>query len=229
MSIKIVTDSSADLPAKIIEELGITVVPFYVRFGGKVYRDRVDISEEEFYRKLQQESTPPSTTQPSPQDFATVYKRLLKETDSIISIHISSRFSGTVYSANKGKELAEAGSSVEIVDSKTLTMGLGLITMEAARLANQGVALEEIANKLKEAVTSVRLLGLLDTLKYLVRGGRIGKAKVLLGSVLNVKPLLRIENGEVVPVGQIRSRSQGIDRLFNFVKNTPQIHELSSP
>lgn len=227
MAVRIVTDSSSDLPEAVVEKLGITVVPLYVLFGEEVNRDRVDISEEEFYRRLQQDKIHPSTTQPSPQDFAAVYKELSGETDGIISIHISSKLSGTVNSALQGKELAKVNIPIEVVDSLSLTMGLGLTVIQAAILARDGKSPEEVLNKTKEVIKNTRLLGLLDTLKYVARGGRIGKAKIILGTVLNVKPLLSLEEGETVPAGQVRNRANGIDRLFNFVKNTPNVQDVA--
>jgi DegV family protein with EDD domain len=226
MAIKIVTDSSADLPAKIVEELGITVVPLYVRFGEEVYRDRVDISEEEFYKRLQHDPVHPSTTQPTPQDFATVYQKS-GEADGIVSIHISSKLSGTCNSALQGREMAEVKCPIEVIDSETLTMALGMMVISAAQLANLGKGLEEIVAEVKQTIATTRLLGLLDTLKYVALGGRIGKAKELLGSILNVKPLLSLRDGEVVPAGQARTRSKGIDRLFEFVQNAVDIQDLA--
>lgn len=227
MVVKIVTDSSADLPSQLAQELGITVVPLYVRFGEEVYRDRVDISENEFYQRLQHDLIHPSTTQPTPHDFADVYQKLSKEADSIVSIHISAKLSGTCNSALQGKELVEKGGLIEVVDSQTLTMGLGLITIVAATAAKAGKGLQEVLAEARQAIPNTGILGLLDTLKYVHMGGRIGKAKTLLGSVLNVKPMLKLQDGEVVPAGQVRTRSKGIDRLFDFVKNAVNIEDLA--
>ncbi|MBI4283020.1 MAG: DegV family protein [Chloroflexi bacterium] len=227
MTVKIVTDSSADLPAKLVQELGITVVPLYVRFGEAVYRDRVDISEDEFYQKLQHDPVHPSTTQPSPQDFVEVYRKLSKDADGIVSIHISSVLSGTCNSALMGRELARVACPIEVIDSRTLTMALGMTVIAAARLANAGKGLADVVAEAKRAVATTHLLGLLDTLEYVRKGGRIGMAKALLGSILSVKPLLTLHNGETAPAGQVRSRSKGIDRLFDFVKGTANIEELA--
>lgn len=227
MTIRIITDSSADLPAQIVQELGIAVVPLYVRFGEKVYRDRVDIMENEFYQRLQHDPIHPSTTQPTPQDFAEVYQKVSQTADGIVSIHISGRLSGTCNSALQGKELAAVKCPVEVIDSKSLTTALGLMVIGAARLANKGARLEEVVAEVKLAIATTRLLGLLDTLKYVALGGRIGKAKALLGSILNVKPLLTLQGGETAPAGQVRSRSKGIDRLFDFVKGFTNIQDLA--
>ena len=227
MTIKVVTDSSADLPAQLVEELGITVVPLYVRFGEEVYRDRVDISEDEFYQRLLRDPVHPSTTQPTPQDFTNVYQKLSKEADGIISIHISGKLSGTCSSALQGRELVEKGCPIEVIDSQILTMGLGLLAIEAANMARSGKSLPQVMEEVKRIIPGLHLFGLLDTLKYLALGGRIGKAKALLGSVLNVKPVLTLKDGEVVPAGQARTRAKGIDKLFDFVKNAKEIQDLA--
>ena len=227
MTIKIVTDSTADLSPELIKELGITVVPLYVCFGKDVYRDREEISEDDFYQRLLQDPTHPTTTQPTPQDFAEVYRQLSSKADGIISIHISEKLSGTCSSALQGKKLVEKGCPIEVIDSKTTSMALGLLVMAAATIAKTGKSLPQVAEDVKQIVSSVKLLVIFDTLKYLAKGGRIGKAKSLLGSVLNVKPILTIKDGEFVPVGQVRSRSKGIERLFDFAKDTADIEDLA--
>ena len=227
MAVKIVTDSSADLPVQLVQELGITVVPLYLRFGEEVYRDRVDISEDEFYQRLLHDPIHPATIQPTPQDFVDVYQKLSKEADGIVSIHLSSKLSGTCNSALQGKELIEKGCPIEVVDSQTLTMGLGLISIVAATAAKAGKGLPEVLAEVRQAIPNIHLLGLLDTLEYVYRGGRIGKATQLLGSILNLKPLLGLQDGEVVPAGRARTRSKGMDRLFDFVKDAVNIEDLA--
>lgn len=227
MAIKIVTDSSADLPAQLAQELGITVVPLYVRFGEEVYRERVEISEEDFYQRLFHGPIHPVTIQPNPQDFANVYQKLSPEADGIVSIHISSKLSGTCNSASQGREVIEKGCPIEVIDSQVLTVGLGLICIAAATVAKTGADLQQVVKEVKQTLPNVHLLALVDTLKYLLLGGRIGKAKALVGSLLNVKPLLALEEGEVVPRGQARTRSKGIERLFDFVAKATNIQDLA--
>lgn len=227
MTVKIVTDSAADLPPTLAEELGITVVPVYLRFGDEVYRDRVDISEGEFYQRLLHDPIHPSTTQPSPQDFATVYDKLSRDADGIISIHISSKLSGTYNSAVQGKKMVRNQCPIEIVDSQTLTIALGLIVIQASKMAKSGMSLQQIVDEVGKIIPNVHLLILFDTLKYLAKGGRIGKAKALLGSVLNIKPLLTVRHGELVPSGQVRTRSKGMGRLLDFVNNATEIQDLA--
>jgi len=227
MTVRIVTDSTSDLSPQTAEELGITVVPVYVRFGEKVYRDGVDISQDEFYQQLVQGPIHPFTSQPSPSDFAHVYSELLKETDEVVSIHLSSKVSGTYDSALRGRELAETKCHIEVIDSLSVSMGLGLIVMAAARLARMGEGLREVINEVGQAISGTRIFGLPDTLKYLLLGGRMGKAKALLGTLLNVKPLLTMRNGELFPAGLARTRAKGIERLLDFAKNALSIQELA--
>jgi len=226
MTVRIVTDSSCDLPTELVQELGITVVPLYVRFGEEVYREQVDISLDEFYKRLEQGPIHPVTIQPSPQDFVTAYRKVASEADGIVSIHISSKLSGTFNSALQGKKLLEKDFPIEVVDSQIITVGLALICIAAAKMAKAGESLASVVEEVKQMLPNIRLLALLDTLKYLQKGGRIGKAKALLGSILNVKPMITLKEGEVVPAGQTRSRSKGIERLFSFVESVSNIEDL---
>lgn len=227
MTIKIVTDSTADLPAMLTNELDVTVVPEYLRFGDKVYRDRVDISEDEFYQRLLDGTVHPKTAQPTPQDFASVYNKLSREADSIISIHLSSKLSGTYESAVQGKKIMGKGCPIEIVDSQTVSIAMGLVVIQASKMVKSRMSLQQIVDELGQNIANVHMLILFDTLKYLAKGGRIGKAKALLGSVLSVKPLLTVRDGELVPSGQVRTRFKGMERLLDFVKNAREIQDLA--
>jgi len=227
MPVKIVTDSGADLPEELAKELGIAVVPLYVRFGEEVYRDRVTISADEFYERLTHDPVHPSTTQPGPQDFLEVYQKLSADADGIVSIHISGKLSGTCNSALMARDMLEGGCPVEVVDSETLSMSVGLIVIAAAEMAKAGESMDKIVEAAKQAIPKTYLFFLLDTLEYLRRGGRIGKAKALMGSILSVKPMLTIKDGELVPAGQARTRAKGMDKLFDFVENAGNIQDLA--
>jgi len=227
MPVKIVTDSSADLPDQLVKELGIAVVPLYVRFGEEVYRDRVSISEDEFYERLIHDPVHPTTVQPGPQDFVEVYQKESAGADGIVSIHISSKLSGTCNSAMMGKDMMGGECPIEVIDTLAVTMGLGLIVIAAAEMAKAGESMDKIVAEVKKAIPQIHLLALFDTLKYLLLGGRIGKAKALLGSILNVKPILTLKDGEVVPAIQARSRAKGMDKLFDFVKDAADIQDLA--
>ncbi|MFC2062976.1 DegV family protein [Chloroflexota bacterium] len=227
MTIKIVTDSTADIPSTLAKELGITVVPLYVLFGDKTYRDHVDITEDEFYQRLTNDPIHPTTSQPTPQDFVNVYRELSQQADGIVSIHISSKLSGTCNSALQAKELVVKECPVEVVDSEMVSMGLGLLAIEAAAFANSGKDLQQVAEEVKQLITGTHVWALFDTLKYLALGGRIGKAKALLGSVLNIKPILVVKDGEMAPASQVRTRAKGIGALCDYVNTVIDIQDLA--
>ena len=227
MPVRVVTDSSSDLSPQVAQELGITVVPLYLHFGDKVYRDGVDINHDEFYRKLVDSPVHPTTSQPPPLDFAEVYNGLAKETDEVVSLHLSSKTSGTYSSALRGKEMIREGCRIEVVDTLSVSMGLGLIAMAAARLAKAGESLQGVMDEISQAIYATRIIGLFDTLRYLLLGGRIGKAKALLGTLLNVKPLLTMRDGEILPLGMARTRARGVERLVDFVKSALHVQELA--
>lgn len=227
MTIKIVTDSTADLPPALAKELGITIVPLYVRFGDQTYRDRVDITEDEFYQRLLNDPIHPNTSQPTPQDFANVYRELSQQADGILSIHISGKLSGTCNSALQAKELVAAECPVEVVDSEMVSMGLGLLAAHAATIANSGKGLQQVAEEVKQSISNTHVWALFDTLKYLALGGRIGKSKALLGAILNIKPLLVVRDGEMAPASQARTRAKGISMLCDFVNTVTDIQDLS--
>lgn len=227
MAVKIVTDSTADLPPGVAEKLGISVVPLYVRFGDKLYRDRIDISEDEFYERLVNGPVHPGTSQPTPQDFAAAYKELAKGADGILSIHISGKLSGTCHSALGAKQLLESSCPIEVIDSQWTSIALGLIAMKMADGAKAGKGLQELAAEAKTLIHDLHYLGFFDTLKYLQLGGRIGKAQSLLGSLLNVKPLLTLKEGEFHPVGRVRTFSKAKDRLFEFVNEGGKLGDVA--
>ena len=228
MTVKVVTDTSADLPIGFAEEAGVTIVPLYVRFGEEIFRMGVDITDDEFYQRLTRGPVHPTTIQPSPQDFVTVYRKLMQEGASgIVSIHISSKLSGTHNSALQAKQEVGRGFPIEVIDSQSVTLGLGLIVVAAANAAKAGANVQQVVEETKKAMSDYRMLGLFDTLKYLALGGRIGKAKALLGSVLNVKPMLTLKDGETVPAGQVRTRAKGINRLVEFAQSATEIRDLT--
>jgi len=227
MAVKVVTDSTSDIPAQLVQELGITVVPTYVVFGNKSYRDRVDITEDELYEKLVHDSVHPTTSIPSPQDFADVYSKLANETDEIISIHVTSKESGLYNSALMGKELVKKKCHIEVVDSQLVAMACGIPVIAAAKAAQAGANLERVADVVRKSIPKIHLMIFVDTLKYVVRGGRLAKPYGLLGSVLKVRPLLTLREGKLVLTGVARTRDKAIQRLYDFVMDFPQISEIA--
>ncbi len=228
MTVKIVTDSCSDIPQEEAKQLGITVVPVYLRFGDEVHRDGIDIDSHEFYRKLVTSSVHPSTAAPSPGDFAKVYEEAAQETDEIASIHVTSKHSATYDAAMVGKEIAKKkGCRIEVIDSEGVTMWQGLVAIAAAKAAEAGYSLNQVVERVREAIHQMRALALLDTLIYAVKGGRLGKAISAIESVLNVKPLLTLRNGQIRPAGLVRTRNKGIDRLRKFITSALHIEDLA--
>ena len=225
--VKIVTDSTSDIPPELAQRLGIVIVPLYVNFGNEAYRDGVDLSAEEFYRRLVLSRTLPTTSAASPGTFGDVYDRIAEETDEILFMGISSKLSINYESALKGKEQMKKNCRVEVVDSYSVVMGLGLMVLAAAEEAQAGAKLEQITSMVKEAVSKSHVRAAFDTLEYVRRGGRIGRAQALLGSVLKFNPIIGIKNGEVYPFGRERSWAKAVNWLYDFVAGFRNIRSLA--
>ena len=227
MTVKVVTDSSSDIPPELAKELDITVMPIYVIFGQKVYRDRVDINEDEFYHKLVHGAVQPTTSMPSPEDFAAAYSKLAQETDEIMSIHVTSKLSGTYNSALLGTRLVSKNCRIEVVDSLSMSMGLGLSVIAAAREARAGSNLEQVNRLVRRTVLQVHSLIMADTLKYAVRGGRLNKTYGLLGTFLRVRALLGMRDGDVYLAGLARTRAKALERMYEFSKDFAKVKEIA--
>jgi DegV family protein with EDD domain len=227
MTVKIITDSLSDITSDLAEELGVTVVPLTVLFGHDQYLDRVTISTDEFYSRLINGDVWPTTTQPTPKAFADIYDGLLGETDEILVITVSSKLSGTYQSAVGAINMTEKKGRIEVIDSEKVAMGLGLIVITAARRAKEGASLDDLVNHVKSAINRSHFVVYFDTLTYLAKGGRIGKAKELMGSVLSIKQILTIKDGEMAPLARKRSLAAGMDYLYQHVQSFRKIEELA--
>jgi DegV family protein with EDD domain len=227
MKVQVVTDSTSDIPQNIARGLGIRVVPIYVRFGDKTYRDGIDIQAHEFYDMLALSPVHPATSQPNPEDFANVYKEYCSVADGIVSIHISSRISGTYNSAILAKKTLESCCPIEVIDSRFNSAGLGLIVMAAARIAQSGASFAEIVSEVINAIKQVRMFGMFETMKYLARSGRVNKTIAIASDILHVMPLLTFRDGEIVRAGLVRTINKGMERICDFVKGNLPIKELT--
>jgi DegV family protein with EDD domain len=227
MAIKIVTDSGADLPADLLKALDIPTVPVYIYFGEKAYKDGIDISPDELYQRLVEGPIHPTTTQPMPVDFANLYRELAKDYDEIISIHLSSKVSGTVNSALQGRETAGVKARIEVIDSCGVSMALGLLTLAAARLVKSGAGFDSTVAECRKMIEKIRLYGVLDTLKYLLAGGRITKSRAVIGSLLKVKPILTMKHGEIVQYGMERNYARGMVKLRDLVRKAGNVEEVA--
>ena len=212
MAVKIVTDSLADIPPDLAQELDIQVVPLTVSFGLESYRDGIDITAEQFFARLASEKELPKTTQPSVGAFQEVYAGLAAKGHDILSVHASSRLSGTFNSASLAMKEVQ-GVGIELVDTLSASLAEGFTVMEAARLAKDGAALAEVAQAARSVTSKVDVYFLLDTLDYLQKGGRIGKAQALMGTLLSIKPILTIRDGEVHPYERARTKAKAIERM----------------
>ncbi len=226
MAIRIVTDSSSDLPSSLAKELGITVVPCNLHFGQETFRDSVDMDADVFYKRLSSESQLPTTSQPSPGVFLEAYRPLAEAGHQIVSIHVSASLSGTVNSALQAKEQLP-GATIEVVDSRQVSLSLGLAATAAARAAKSGASFQETVQITRQALGQVRFYALLDTLEYLRRGGRVGKVKGFVGSLLRVRPLITAREGLVESVTSVRSRAAGIQYMVTLAEEAAPIQQLA--
>jgi DegV family protein with EDD domain len=215
--IKIVTDSSACLPADLVQQHDIHVMPLKVLFGDKAYREGIDLSNEEFYRMLAEAEALPTTSQPSAGEFFNLYSKLSKDGHEIISIHISSKLSGTISSVQAAKEMLPKD-RITIVDSASTAMGLGLMVLTAARAAARGKTTAEIVAAVEKMIPQMNVIFAVDTLEYLQKGGRIGGAAALVGTLLKVKPILCLKDGRVEPLDKVRSKRKALARLLEVIE-----------
>lgn len=227
MPVKVVTDSVADLPPQVVDELGITVIPLNVRFGENVFRDGIDLTTEQFYQELTRSKIFPVTSVPSPVTFADAYDELAEETDEILAIMLSSKLSATHEVAVQSIGLMKRPCRVEVIDSESAVMAQGFLVMTAARAAQAGAKLDELIAMVRSNIPRVEMRAAFDTLEYLRRGGRIGAAQALLGMALRIHPLITMKNGIVEPAGRTRSRAKAMDHLYQFAADYKRIEEMA--
>src|SRR5580700_5149568 len=225
--IHLVTDSTSDIAVADAEALAVHVVPLIVRFGNEQFRDGVDIDADQFYTKLEHSDIHPTTSQPSPDAFATLYKTLLADpADQVVGLHISAKLSGTLQSATLAAQDFDR-SRIHLVDTESVSGGLQLLVRAALDDIKSGDDAAVVAEKATRRRSKVTIMVLLDTLTYLHRGGRIGRAQAFVGSLLNVKPLIAVRDGEVVPIARPRSRSKGIDLIVEHIRSNLPLRGLA--
>jgi DegV family protein with EDD domain len=225
--IKIVTDSVSDLPPEVAKDLGITVIPMNVHFGGDTYKDRVELTADDFFKKLDSSPVLPTTSAPSPSVFAAVFDELAAKCTGILGIFLSRNFSAACEAALQGISLMKNKCQVEVVDSKMATMMEGLLVIEAAKKALDGASLNELVSLVSKTMPRIHMRSTLDTFKYLVKGGRVGKIQAWLGTMLKVCPINTIENGEAIPVARVRTRAKATEWLYEYVTKFKGINALA--
>jgi DegV family protein with EDD domain len=222
MGVRVVTDSACDLPDDLIERDGIEVVPLTIRFGKEELVDRKELSTDEFWRRLAESDVLPETSAPSAGAFEAAFRRLIGDgATGIICINLSSKLSATMQSAQVAAQAVQADCPVVVVDSLMVSMGLGSLCLTAARRAADGDSLESIVANVTDRRNRSKLYGALDTLEFLRKGGRVGNARALLGSMLAIKPVLEVRDGEVEEAGKVRTRSKALRLLADRVKEGP--------
>jgi DegV family protein with EDD domain len=220
-SFAVVTDSTADLPAAWGERYGIEVVPLKVLFGEETFRDGVDMNNEEFFRRLATSTKLPTTSAPSPGEFAELYSRLAKDHDGCISIHIGTYLSATAEAARVGAQSVE-GFQVDVIDSETVTMPIAFL----CRVAAECGTLEEASAAVKQRIPNTRVLALLDTLRYVEMGGRVSRAQAMIGTMLDLKPLLLASDGAIKSLDRVRTRSRAIPRMIEYFEGDQPVEHV---
>ena len=227
-AIKIVTDSTADVPPALLRELEIEVVPMYINFGDEIYRDGVDLDNEQFYRLLHESPSPPTTSAPPTIVFEQTYRRLANAHDAIISIHVSGHLSTAFKAAAQAREkLPPSLARIEVVDTHSASLGIGLTVIAAAQMARAGAAVDEIVRAVQHRVQHTHVVFFVDTIEYLDRSGRIHLPPGMITSMSRIKPLLLLDQGHIVLYERTRTRAKAIDGLFTFVEDFPHAAEIA--
>jgi len=223
--VAIVTDSTAFLEPSVAQELQINVIPLNVHLGDETLREGIDITSEAFFQRLEQGGVVPRTSPPSVRSFEQLYANLHARTDEILSIHISGRLSQTLNHAQRGADSLLGRCSIAVVDSMTTSLGLGILAEASARAAQQGADLEEVVRLVRGMIPHIYTVFYVDQMDYLERGNRIGRAQAILGTMLNVKPLLFVEDGEIIPLEKVRTHDKAVEKLFEFVAEFSELEQ----
>jgi DegV family protein with EDD domain len=227
MAVRVVTDSTAHLSPELVHELGITVVPFRVQIDGETYFDGIDLDEDTFNRLVYEQGKVPTSSSPTVDDFFRVYDELNQETGEIMAILMSGTLSQACDHARQAADMFLGRCQIEVIDSKTVSVGLGILVEAAARAATRGRPLDEIVRIVRGVVPQIYVVFFSDTLTYLENGGRIGHAQALLGTILGIKPFLTLEDGEIMPIEKVRTREQALEKLLEFVIEFDSIRQLA--
>ena len=225
--VQIVTDSTADLSEDVARQLGIHVVPLTLKIGKESLRDGVDIDTARFLKKLKTAKNAPTTAAPPAKAFEDVYAQILREHDEILSIHISSKLSQTVAMAERGALPFLGRKRIAVVDSLSASRGLGYLAIAAAEAARDGGSLDELVKLIRTLIPHVYLVFFVETPEYLNRGGRLGKAQAVLGTLMNIKPLLALEDGEIIPLEKVRTRQRAIEKLCEFTLEFARVRRMT--
>jgi len=225
--VRVVTDSTADISPAQARELDVTVVPHHLKIGPEEFLDGVNITPEEFIARLARTQVSLETSPPAIEEFRETYARLNEATDAIISIHLSAKLSDAYKNAVEAKETLRDRCRIVVVDTQLASLGVGFIVQAAAEAAKEGASLDDVARLVRGMLPQTHILFFVESAEYLQRGGRLGKAQGTLGPLANIKPLLRLEGGEVFPLEKVRTRAKALERLYEFVADFPKIERMA--
>ena len=224
--VKILTDSTADLPPGVAEELGITVLPLTIQLGNKKLRDGIDVTPADFVERMGRVATPPIALPPTAKHFEQAYAELTKGGNAVVAIHISSKLSATFRTATRAAAPLLGRHKIVVIDSQLVTVGMGMLVTAAGRAAASDASLDEVVRLVRGMIPRIYIGFFVETLDYLERGGRIGKAQAVLGTMLNIKPLLILEEGEIVALEKVRNRAKAIEKMVEFITEFTHIQKL---
>jgi len=218
MAVRIITDSTADLPEELVKEYNIGVAPLMVNFADGTYKDGVDLTSAQFYKKLSESKQMPTTSQVNPPAFVDLYKQELEKGNQVVSVHLSSKGSGTYQSAVTAKSML-GSDDIVVIDSLGYSLGLGIIAVQGADMAHKGASLKEIENRMLYMKDRMQYVFGVDTLEYLKKGGRLSPVKATVATVMNIKPILEVSDGEIEMLDKVRGRKRVLGRLLEEVQN----------
>jgi len=224
--VKIITDSTAEISPELAASLGITVLPLTIQLGNKTYREGIDITSKDFFSKLARTTATPMLNPPTVAQFEQALDELMKETDEIVVILNSSKLSRTYHNAQRAASPLMGRAKIRLIDSQLLSTGLGMIVVSAARAALEGADVEEVVRLARGLIPRTYIAAFADTLEYLERSGRIRKAQAILGTMLNIKPLLILEEGEIVVLEKVRTRAKAVEKLVEFIIEFTHIEKM---
>jgi DegV family protein with EDD domain len=226
-SIQIVTDSTAQLDPDLVEQLGITVIPLTISFGKQKFREGVDLSPHEFFRRVAQSSVMPSSAPPTVEQFRQVYAQLSQSTDCILSIHVSSKLNQTCANARSAADYFLGRCEIVVIDSWTISLGLSILTRAVAQAVRQNYSLDDIVRLARGMIPHLYAVFFTETLEYLERANHLSKSQAILGTMMGIKPFLAIEEGEIIPMEKARTRDKAIDKLVEFVNEFSSVEQIA--
>jgi DegV family protein with EDD domain len=225
--VRVVTDSTAYLDSEVVKKLGITVLPLQIHLGAETFMDGPDLDREMFFRQMARSSVPPRSVPPSVDVFVRTYQELSQTTDQVLSLHVSGGLSGACAVARQAADQLLGRCEIAVIDSQTVSVGLGILVKAAGEAAAEGQSLDQIERLIRSMIQRIYVVFFVETLDYLEREGRIRPAQALLGAMLNIKPFLTMDEGELIPMEKVRSRDKAVDKLYEFVAEFSDIEQIA--